>query len=173
MSEIDLSTYGGALLPVGIAGDIADSGPRRVLTFINESATAIAFGTFVALGAALTNAVKGNCKPMAADADLLLGIAIRDPNRVRDASGNMTYKQFEDVPVLVMGMVFVTLAEQVRRQDDVLVLTAGPGTIASPRGGAAGSGRIKFPGAAHMMDAAAAAIGVVYLSGPMITRATT
>ena len=162
MAEIDLATYGGALLPNFLVGEIADSGPRRIETFINESATEIEIGRFVALGAALTNAIKGNCKPMAADGDLLLGVAVRDPNRVRNASGNLTYKQFEDVPVMIMGKVAILLAEQVRRGDDVLVLTAGAGT-----------GRIKFPGASHWMDAAAAAVGVIYLSGPVITRATT
>jgi hypothetical protein len=173
MAEIDLSTYGGALLPNFLVGEIADSGPRRVETFINESATEIEIGRFVALGAALSNGIKGNCKPASADADLLLGVAIRDPNRVRNASGNLTYKRYEDVPVMIMGKVAILLAETVRRGDDVIVLTTAGGTIASPAGGVAGTGRIKFPGASHWMDAAAAAVGVIYLSGPVITRATT
>src|SRR3954470_396465 len=133
MSEIDLSTYGGSLLPLGIEGDFADAGPRRVETFINESATPIPIGVFVCLGAPSTGP-KGNCKPLSGSSDLVIGITVRDPNRVRDSNGNLVYNRYEDVPVMTMGKLYVTPAETVRRGDQVLALTTG-----SPTGQASGS----------------------------------
>jgi hypothetical protein len=169
---IDLSTYGGSVFPIGLVGEIADNGPRRVKSYVNQGATAIDFGIAVKLGAA-TTILDGNCAIVSASADLLLGITIRDPNRVKNSSGFLAYAQNDVVPVMVLGRVFVIALDTVRRNDQVIVPTASGGSLSSSAAGVVSGSRLLLPNAVWDTDTTAGAVGVVHLFGSQTARSTT
>lgn len=159
---IDLTTVG-TRPAIALAGtDMAPHvGPTD--SYLNESATAIEYGAPVARGSATTQAgdMFEYCKPVAADADEIIGVTVRDPSDVSAASNSSNYPRYAAVPVKKAGRVAVRAAEAVRAGDEVLVLTATPGTFASSKGGVAGSGRVAMKGWKWVTTTAAAAIGII------------
>lgn len=171
MSKADINTYGGRLFNAGIEGQIVDQEFAQIDSFVNTSATGISFGRLVVRD---TTVVKG-CKPMAADTDLQLGVSARHPMSPASTDGvnTVVYKQYESVPVLIDGVIFVTAAEQVRQGDQVLALTAGAGTFGGSRGGVAGAGRVDVPNALWVDDVLANAVGRIRVKNTGTRRVTT
>lgn len=87
MSGIDLSTYGGRLLDLGVAGQVIDLNTSGLCNYKNAGETPIDFGLFVARGPK-----DATCKaPDGADA-AILGISVRHVTMVADAAGQVRYR---------------------------------------------------------------------------------
>lgn len=174
----DLSTSGGTIQGLGYPGGVADGTPAIIDTKINESATAIDFGIPVVRGVA-TAKQPGNCKPMAADTDDIIGISVRNASQVaaNPADNIVNYPRYENVPVGRIGRFYVIAAEASREGDQVLILTAGAAVnstcFGGSLGGVAGSGRVAFKGAKWRTTTAAAAIGIIELIDQNLGRTTT
>jgi len=142
-----LETVGGAQFVAGYAGQIADGEVTQIDSFVNSGSTALDFGIVV-----VRDTNDRTCKVMAADTDQILGITVRHADKAADSSGNVKYAQYDSVPIMREGVVFVKAAEAVRRGDQVLVITAGgagntaAGALGGSKGGVAGSGRVAIPG---------------------------
>lgn len=158
MAKPDLTTYGGDLRDLGYAGQLTHEVHMADMdSKTNESATAIDFGIAVARGTTSDN----TCKVIAADADLPIGLSVRLPNRPADASGNVTYAQRDQVPILKNGWMFAVPFENVGRGAQVLSITAQGGKLGSTTGGAAGAGRVVVPGAVWETTTTAGQVGKV------------
>ena len=160
MAKPDLSTYGGKLLSIGYAGQAADFNDVESVTRINENATAIDFGRPVARGTD-----DRGCKPWTVDGDKLIGVSLRSGVIVADASGNINYAQYKEVPVMKRGWIFAEAAENVVDGDPALVITAS-GKFGGVSAGAAGAGRIAATGVTWETTTAAAAIGLLRVNLP-------
>jgi hypothetical protein len=162
MTQPTLTTYGGRLLEVGYAGEIVDSNPFIAVSKINSAATAIDFGYAV-----VRSSADDTCKLPAADADDVIGISIRHATKSADSNGDVKYAQYESLPILQSGYMYVLAFENATRGDTVISVTASPGRLGSTTGGAAASGRVAMDGTAGNMKATwettttAAAIGIV------------
>lgn len=171
MAKVDLNTFGGASFPIGNTGEIADQENAQIMSRTNEGATVIDFGVAVCRG----TIGNGTCKAMAADADPIIGISVRNPERPASSDGNTTvnHKQYDSVPILVDGLIFAKAFEDVREGDQVLALTASAGGLAGSKGGAAGAGRIDVPGAVWETTTTSGQVGRVRLKGTGFRRTTT
>lgn len=144
MAQPTLTTYGGLLRDPGYAGQIThEAHLADIDSKVNEGATAIDFGIAVARGTTSDN----TCKAVSADADKIIGISVRLPNRPADSSGNVTYARYDSVPVLKAGWIFAVPFENVTRGDAVLSITAQGGKLGGTTGGVAGAGRVAVTGA--------------------------
>jgi hypothetical protein len=157
--SIDMTTVG-TTPGIGLAGtDMDPLSPTD--TYMNESATAIEPGAPVALG---TTTQAGGfaqyCKPVAADTDNIIGVTVRRA-LVSTNGTTVAYAQYDSVPVKKAGKVAVLAAEAVRAGDEVVVLTATPGTFASSKGGVVGTGRVAMKGWKWVTTTGAAAIGII------------
>ncbi len=158
--SIDLSTYGGILHDPGYPGMIADLNIPTIESKTNDLTVGIDFGRAVARSAA-----DNTCKAPAADADKIIGISVRYAIRPANSSGVVLYNQYDTVPILKEGYIWVLAAEPVTRGDAVLSLTAGNGTLGGVTGGAAGTGRVAVPNAVWETTTASGALGMVRISG--------
>jgi hypothetical protein len=165
-----LATAGGRTFNAGYAGQIADSEPAQIDSFTNTSATAVDFGRVV-----VRDTNDRSCKVMAADSDQLLGISVRHALQPASTDGNNTvnYPQYQSVPVMRLGVIFVIAAENVRRGDQALALTAGGGTIGGSQGGVAGAGRIDIPGAVWEDTVSSGSVGRLRINTVGTRRTTT
>lgn len=160
----DLSTYGGLLHDVGYAGGIVDELNVDIINMVNDQAIAVQFGSAVARSAA-----DNTCKAPAADGDKIIGIATRFAIKAVPGYGQtnanvVEFDQYDSVPVLRHGDIYVVAAENVTRGDAALSLTAGNGTIGGVTGGAAGAGRVAIPGATWETTTAAGSVGIVRIN---------
>ncbi len=162
MSKPDLSSYGGRLRDLGYAGQIIDTNPIVTTSLVNDQAVAIDFGNAVARSAA-----DNTCKAPAADADKIIGIAIRHAIRPASSDGNNTvnYAQKDEVAVLREGFIYVLAYENSTRGDGVISVTAQNGKLGSTTGGAAGAGRVAVPNATWETTTTAGQIGIVRING--------
>lgn len=158
--SIDLSTYGGILHDPGLPGMIADLNVPVIESKTNDQTTGIDFGRAVARSAA-----DDTCKAPAADGDKIIGISVRYPIRPANSSGVLLYNQYDTVPILKEGYIWVLAAEAVTRGDQVLSLTAGGGTLGGVTSGAAGTGRVAVPNATWETTTASGALGQVRING--------
>lgn len=160
----------GTAQPVGYAGALVDMGePHDITTGVNESATALDFGQVCVRGTAVAAGAVQNVKPQTADGDLIAGVTMAAPSDVVAASdGTVTYARYKALPVLKKGRIYVVPCENVVANTDALVITAGTGSkIASTTGGAAGAGRIVFPGGAKWeTTTSSGALGILNLNLP-------
>lgn len=156
MAKPTLDTYGGTLLDWGYPGQIATSNPTSNRDARNIGTIAIQFGSAVARGAA-----DYTCKAPTADADQILGIAIRHVVMVADISGNVAYLQNATVPILLDGDIYASPVANVVAGDGVISVTAGNGTLSGTTAGAAGAGRVAVPGATWETTTAAGQIGLI------------
>lgn len=157
--SIDMTTVG-TTPAIALPGtDLDPTSPTS--TYVNESATAIEPGAPVALGTT-TQAGKYDkyCKPVAADTDNILGPTVRRALVSTDGT-TAAYAQYNTVPVKLAGRVAVLAAEDVRAGDEVIVLTATPGTFASSKGGVAGTGRVAMKGWKWETTTSAGAVGII------------
>lgn len=156
MSTVDLSTYGGALLEVGYAGQIVDLNTASIISRSNESATAIDFGGVVVRGAA-----DNTCKPIAATNDSILGIAVRHPIQVSSvvpgSTPDIKYARSSSVAILEVGRIFVTAGANVTRGNAVYSTAAGVLTDVS-------SGNAAIPGAVWDTTTTNGNIGVIRIA---------
>lgn len=176
MTLLDPSTAGGDQFPAGIAGMLADNEPAQIDSFINSGSSDLDFGIL-----AVRDTSDRTCKVMAADADLQLGITVRN---LTQRPSNLTtpstvYKQYDTVPVLRDGVIWVQAAEAVRRGDQVLAITAGGsgnanlGSFGGSKGGAAAGGRVDVPGAVWEDTTASGAVGRIRIKSAGTRRTTT
>jgi hypothetical protein len=100
------------------------------------------------------------CKPVAADTDEIIGVTVRRALVSTDGT-TAAYARYDSVPVKKSGKVAVLAAEAVRAGDEVVVLTATPGTFASSKGGVVGTGRVAMKGWKWATTTGAAAIGII------------
>lgn len=158
MSAVDLSTYGGSLLDVGYAGQIVDINEATLASRANENASAIDFGKVVVRGAA-----DGTCKPIATTGDSILGFAVRHPIQasatVPGATPSVSYKQYDSVPILEIGRIYVTAGGNVTAGNSVYV-TAADGTLTD----ASGAGKAQVPGATWDTTTTSGNIGIVRIN---------
>lgn len=138
---VDLSTYGGTLLPAGFAGQPADANTITSVSLMSESTGAIDFGIAVARGA-----TDSTCKLIAADTDLPVGITLRNPTRTAAADGTVTYARYDAVPIARTGFMFAIPFENVTRGDTAISITAQGGKLGGTTGGSAGAGRVALDG---------------------------
>ncbi len=169
--SIDMTTVG-TTPAIGLAG--TDMDPLAPCDgYINESATAIEPGAPVARG---TTTQGGKftefCKPVAADTDEILGPTILRA-LVSTNGTTANYARYDTVPVKKAGKVAVLAAENVRAGDEVIVLTATPGTFASSAGGVVGTGRVAMKGWKWMTTTASGAIGIIEGFDTHVGRTTT
>lgn len=149
MSTPSLASAGGNLLAPGYPGQIADSEEAQVDSFTNTGSTSLDFGV-----ACVRDTADRSCKVIAADTDQILGVTVRNPLFPAASDGTVKYAQYKEVPVLRDGVIWVLNGDSTtsRRGDQALILTAGgagnaaAGAIGCSAGGAAGSGRVAFPG---------------------------
>lgn len=141
MAAVDITTYGGPLLDTAYAGMVADLNEASIISRSNESATAIDFGVVVVRGAG-----DDTIKPIAADTDKILGFSVRHPIQasasVPGATPSVSYKQYDSVPVLEIGRIWVTAGANVTAGNPVYV-TAATGALTD----ASGAGKALVPGA--------------------------
>lgn len=171
MSAVDLSTYGGALLEVGYAGQVVDLNEAILVSRTNENATAIDFGKVVARGAA-----DNTCKPIAAASDDILGFAVRHPvmvsNTLPGATPSVNYAQYASVPVMELGRMYatagmnVTAGKKVRVKlsdgsllDDTVAI--GTAASAAKSGGNTGNGTLTMDGTTPVLAGAKAGVYTV------------
>lgn len=159
MSKPDLSSYGGRLRDLGYAGQIVDFNNSISQSLTNDQALAIDFGVAVARSAA-----DGTCKAPTLDTDKIIGISMRHAIRPADTSNNVTYAQYDSVPILKDGFIYATAYENATRGDAVLSVTAQNGKLGSTTGGAAGAGRVVVPGATWETTTTAGQIGVIRIN---------
>ncbi len=159
MTKPTLSTYGGLLNDLGYQGEIATMNPISTRTLINSAATLIQFGNAVARSSA-----DNTCKAPAADADLIIGFAIRHPTKVADSSGNIAYAQYDTLSVLADGDIYAIPVDNVVRGDGVISVTAGNGTLSGTTAGAAGTGRVAVPGATWETTTLAGVVGKIRIA---------
>ena len=174
MATPTLATAGGREFAAAYAGMIALQFPHRVLTGINSSATGIDFGVAVAATGATTPAVGTDqqVKPWAADADRIAGVSVRNP--IIDplsTAGVITYAQYKNLPVLVEGVIWVQVAEDVREGDEGLIITAGgagnsvAGSFASSKGGVAGTGRVAYLNSKFLTTVSSGGLAMLLIQG--------
>jgi hypothetical protein len=170
MAIPSLATAGTRTFAVGYAGQVADAEPFQIDSFVNTSATAVDFGRVV-----VRDTTDRSCKVMAADTDQILGISVRNPLAPASTDGNNTvnFPQYASVPVMRDGVVFAVAAENVRRGDQVLAITAGGGTLGGSQGGVAGSGRVDVAGAIWEDTVASGAVGRIRIKTVGTRRTTT
>lgn len=166
MTKPTLTTYGGDLHDKGYAGQVADFNPTTIERKTNSAAVAIDFGRFVARSSA-----DDTCKAPTLDADKIIGVSVRHPVMVADASGNVVYVQYYSLPIMREGYIWAIAAENAVRGDTAISITAGNGTVGSTTGGAAGTGRIAMDGTAGNIKAvwehttAAGEVGLLRVQG--------
>lgn len=171
-----LTTVGGDTFDIGFEGQVIDEESSQIDSFTNTGSLAMDFGVL-----AVRDTSDRTCKQMAADADLQLGIVVRNPLRPASTDGNntVTYKQYDSVPVLRDGVIVVRAAEAVRRGDQVLALTAGGagntslGSFGGSKGGAAAGGRVDVPNAVWEDTVASGALGRIRIKTVGTRRTTT
>jgi hypothetical protein len=150
-----LATVGGVELAAGYAGQLAQAAPPGgVVSAINESATALDFGQVCVRGVAVAAGRTPNVKPQTADGDKIAGVVMRNAgNKVASTDGNNTVNvpRYAALDLVKQGTIFCIPVENVTEGDDALVITAASASsskIGGTTGGAAGAGRIAFPGSA-------------------------
>lgn len=163
MSIPSLLTYGGFLHDPGYAGGIVDELNVDIMNLINNGASAIDYGIAIARDAS------GQCRLIAADADKILGISVRFPIKAAPGYGQananvVQYQQYDEVPVLRHGNIYVLAYENVTQDDQALSITAQGGKIGGVTGGAAGAGRVVIPDAIWQTTTAAGSIGIVRIT---------
>lgn len=156
----DLSSYGGRLLDLGFAGQVADLQPSEIVSKVNDGAAAIDFGIAVVRGAS-----DDTVKVQAADIDKIIGISVRYPIRPADATGDTKYAQRDALPVMRKGNIMVLALENTNDGDVAVAVVAQGGKIGSVTGGAVGAGRIAIPGAVWETTTTAGQIGIVRING--------
>jgi hypothetical protein len=164
MSIPSLSTYGSYQRQIGYAGELVDQNPFESESLMNDQAVAVQFGTAVARSAA-----DNTCKAPAADADKIIGVALRHaimPTSGASVGGTnaVQYNQNIEVPVLRQGFVYVVAYENVTRGDAAISITAQNGQIGGTTGGAPGAGRVAIPGGTWETTTAAGAVGIVRIN---------
>ncbi|WCF27935.1 structural cement protein Gp24 [Xylella fastidiosa] len=156
MSGIDLSTYGGRLLDLGVAGQVIDLNTSGLCNYKNAGETPIDFGLFVARGPQ-----DATCKaPDGADA-AILGISVRHVTMVADAAGQVRYAPHAMVPVLEIGRIWVICEDGCRPDDPVFIRIAGTGAWGAARSAAIASDTIPYPQAIWDSTSAPGALGVI------------
>lgn len=88
----------------GLAGMIADTGNREIVSRIVEDAGGIAPGTFVTKGTADYHAAQIDAAGDVSSAGVLLGVAVLDTSR---APGTPQYAQNDQIPILRKGRIWV------------------------------------------------------------------
>lgn len=156
MSAVDLSSYGGALLDAGYAGQIVDLNEASIVSRSNENATAIDFGGVVVRGAA-----DRTCKPISNIGDKVLGFAVRHPvmasSSLPGATPSVAYAQYDSVPILEIGRIYVTAGANVTAGNAVYSTAAGVLTDAS-------SGNAAIPGAVWDTTTTSGSLGIVRIA---------
>jgi hypothetical protein len=159
MANAALDTYGGLLQAIGIQGAIADGSQTDIMSLANSGATAIDLGNAVAQGSSDLA-----CKAPAADGDKIIGLAARHAAMASNSSAQTLYAQYDEVPVVRKGDLFVYCTEAYAVGDAVLSKTASTGAIGSTTGGAAGVGRIAVPGATFLSSGLANTVAKVRIN---------
>lgn len=159
MTQPTLTTYGGRLREIGYAGGLVDENTAIIETRVNGAAGAIDFGLAVA------RLNDKECKVIAADGDDIVGISVRHAIRSANSSGVVNYVQYDAVPVLRSGYIYVTALENAVPGDAVISVTAQGGQLGSTTGGAAGAGRVVVPNATWETTTTAGEIGIVRIYG--------
>lgn len=158
-----LATYGGITLAPSYPGQVAETGPYKIESGVNESATPLDFGVAVCRGVAVAVGVIENVKPQGADGDVIIGISTRGGAgqivASTDGLNTINYPRYAAVPFMKMGKVAVTAFENVVAGDGVIAVTAQGGKLSGTTAGAAGAGRIAVPGAVWQDTAAAGTVG--------------
>lgn len=148
MTKPTLLTYGSDLHDKGYPGQVADFNPTTIESKTNSAALAIDFGRFVSRSTA-----DDTCRAVTADADKIIGVSVRHPVMVADASGNVVYAQYYSLPIMREGYIWVLAAENSVRGDTAINVVAGNGTVGSTTGGAAAAGRVAMDGTAGNIKA--------------------
>lgn len=180
MSVASLNTFGGPTLDLGYAGQLTTDQPSAIMTRDNETTTggsSTATPGLLDFGIAVARGVNAECcKRIAADADLPIGITVRNPTMSPDGNQQVGYAPTMPVGIAYQGCILAIAAENVTDGDQVLSLTAGAaspsavmyqvaGALAGPTGGLAGSGRVVVPGAQWCTTTAAGKVGKIRLTG--------
>ena len=124
MPAVDLSSYGGALLDVGYAVQIVDLNEASIVSRSNDQSAAIDFGDVV-----VRSTGDRTCKKIASASDKVLGIAVRHPVQVSNVAPggtpNVSYAQFDSVPILEIGRIYVTAGANVSAGNQVYSTASG------------------------------------------------
>ena len=166
MAQATLTTAGGDLFTVGKPGQIADLVGAQVLTRQNSLATALDFGVAAFWDTADAD---GSCRVQTGANDFFVGLTVAEPLMVASSDGldTVNYTQFQNVPLLIDGTMYVQVAENVRAQDEVMAILAGgagnssPGALGGLQGGAASASRLILPGSVWLTTTASGGIGKV------------
>lgn len=136
----DLSTYGGFKHDLGYQGGLVDLNDYAAQNMVNDQATVIDFGVFVSRsGAALSTDGSGigRCKAVSANADIIVGISIKFPaTQVSNSGvngGSIGFNQYDAVPTLRRGWIYVIAAENVTQGDQACAIVALAGQAGSVR----------------------------------------
>lgn len=161
---VDLTTTGGPLLDLGLAGGDADEGPQVNDSLYNEATTGgidtlgtIDFGVGVAKGTADNGIV-----PISSNSDICVGISTRLPLM----SGTpptpvIGWRSNHMVGVKRIGKMYAVPYEAVRAGDVVIAIVAQGGKLGGSKGGVVGTGRLLVKGARWETTTAASAVGII------------
>jgi hypothetical protein len=180
MSIATLATAGGPLLALGYPGQPADEQECSIMTRINESVTggtSIATPGMLDFGIAVARGNPGMCKRIAAEADLPIGITVRDASLRPDGLNNVGYAPTDAVGIMYLGDIYVTAYETVTDGDAVLAIVSQGGKLGGITTGAASADRLVIPGAQWVANLgqttiAAGTIAKVRLTGTSNPRTT-
>jgi hypothetical protein len=156
--SVDLATYGGLQRPMGYAGDLVDETDSDVVSMLNSQAISITPGNFVAWDGGGVGAGKGSaCMAPVADVNRIVGIAKRYPIRPADYQTDaVNFKQYDTIPVIRKGFVYMVPVENVTEGDVAVSITAQNGAPGSSANNANAAGNV-----AVSVPAAASAVGKV------------
>ncbi len=164
-----LTTYGGALHPVGYDGEVVDMNTATIESLMNDQTTGIQFGNPVARSAA-----DNTCQSPTVDADVIIGLAVRHaimpaPGYGQTSANVVLFPQYYEVPVLRSGFMYKTAAENTTRGDQAISITADNVSIAatsvgSVTGGIAGTGRVVIPNCTWETTTVAGSIGILRIN---------
>lgn len=145
-----------ATMTAAVAGMLANQREHHIDSRVCETAAGIGFGVAVSQGTADNGAVLG-----AAASTGFVGISIKETTT--NPSTVDEYQQYENLPVLTDGDVWVTTGGIVTAGGDVTFLKT-TGVLSST---AADSDNFTITGARWMTSAASGALAVVRLSGSL------
>jgi hypothetical protein len=160
-----LATVGGQLFATGYPGQLAATADNPIIeSRVNENATAINFGDAVVQGVATTPGNIGNVKPPVSGG-VVIGLAVRALSEANTAvpAGTVNYPQFQAVPVLNDGYMWVTASENVTEGDAGVCVVASAGIGGATGGAANGTTRLAIPGSIWKQTVVSGSVGLIHI----------
>lgn len=158
-----LTTYHRFSLPAGQPGLLVDGNDLAAIvdSYVNDQSTVIDFGVAVAFSAStVVNGIPTTtCKAPTSNSSPIIGISERQFKQSTLVDGTVFYNQYEPVPVIRQGKVWVEAAENVLANDKVVCIMKGISAVSAVKsGGNTGNGTLVVDTTAPVADNATSGI---------------